>query len=101
MKSAIVKRSILRAGRNTSVSLEDAFWKSLKDIAQIKRKLLSELIGEIDAARGTDNLSSAIRQFVLNHYLARGAAARLDALEFRPRIPGLSTQRRSSRVTVE
>jgi hypothetical protein len=53
--------------------------------------LLSELIGEIDAARGTDNLSSAIRQFVLNHYLARGSSVELG----RARVPtsktGLST----------
>jgi predicted DNA-binding ribbon-helix-helix protein len=77
MKSAIVKRSILLAGRNTSVSLEDAFWKSLKDIAKIKRKLLSELIIEIDVARGKHNLSSAIRQHVLNHYMAQGGRLEL------------------------
>jgi hypothetical protein len=33
MKSSIVKRSIVVAGHNTSVSLEDAFWKMLKEIA--------------------------------------------------------------------
>ena len=33
MKSPVVKRSIVIANHKTSVSLEDAFWKSLKDIA--------------------------------------------------------------------
>ena len=30
MKSPVVKRSIILAGRKTSVSLEDAFWTGLK-----------------------------------------------------------------------
>ena len=33
MKSPVVKRSIVIAGHKTSVSLEDAFWKALKEIA--------------------------------------------------------------------
>ena len=33
MKSLIVKRSILLAGRKSSVSLEDEFWNALKKIA--------------------------------------------------------------------
>ncbi|MFZ1088980.1 MAG: ribbon-helix-helix domain-containing protein, partial [Xanthobacteraceae bacterium] len=33
MKSLIVKRSVVLGGHKTSVSLEDAFWKSLKQIA--------------------------------------------------------------------
>jgi predicted DNA-binding ribbon-helix-helix protein len=37
MKSSIVKRSIVVAGHNTSVSLEDAFWKMLKEIASGRR----------------------------------------------------------------
>ena len=34
MKSPVVKRSIVLAGHKTSVSLEDAFWEGLKDIAK-------------------------------------------------------------------
>jgi predicted DNA-binding ribbon-helix-helix protein len=33
MKSPVVKRSVVVAGHKTSVSLEDAFWESLKKIA--------------------------------------------------------------------
>jgi predicted DNA-binding ribbon-helix-helix protein len=71
MKSPVVKRSIVIAGHKTSVSLEDAFWRALKDIALNKRMTLSDLVGSIDAERQQGNLSSAIRLFVLDHYQAR------------------------------
>ena len=71
MKSAIVKRSIILSGHNTSVSLEDAFWEGLKDIAKNRRTTLSDLIGSIDLDREHANLSSALRLFVLNHYQTR------------------------------
>ena len=73
MKSLIVKRSIVLSGHKTSVSLEDAFWRGLKDIATTRRTTLSDLIGSIDAGRQQGNLSSALRLFVLNHYQARAA----------------------------
>jgi len=72
-KSLVSKRSIFIAGHKTSVSLEDAFWEGLKDIAKTKRKTLSDLVGGIDTDREHANLSSAIRLFVLNHYQARAA----------------------------
>jgi predicted DNA-binding ribbon-helix-helix protein len=68
MKSPISKRSIVIGGHKTSVSLEDEFWKSLKDIAGARHMSLSELIGKIDADRQHGNLSSAIRLFVLGVY---------------------------------
>jgi hypothetical protein len=34
MKSPVIKRSIIIDGHKTSVSLEDAFWSGLKEIAQ-------------------------------------------------------------------
>ena len=71
MKSQIVKRSIVIAAHKTSVSLEDAFWKALKDIAAGRDMTLSELVGAIDAKRRHGNLSSAVRLFVLDYYQAR------------------------------
>jgi predicted DNA-binding ribbon-helix-helix protein len=71
MKSAIVKRSVVLAGHKTSVSLEEAFWRGLKDIASSRRSTLSNLIGSINTDREQGNLSSAIRLFVLSHYQAR------------------------------
>ena len=71
MKSPVIKRSIVIAGHKTSVSLEDAFWKGLKDIAAGRRTTLSDLVAAIDSERRHGNLSSAIRLFVLDHYQAR------------------------------
>jgi predicted DNA-binding ribbon-helix-helix protein len=68
MKSQVVKRSIVIAGHKTSVSLEDAFWKGLKEIAATRNIPLSDLVSTIDNERQHGNLSSAIRLFVLDHY---------------------------------
>jgi predicted DNA-binding ribbon-helix-helix protein len=71
MKSPVVKRSIVIAGHKTSVSLEDAFWKGLKEIAGARNMTLSDLVATIDGGRHHGNFSSAIRLFVLEHYRAR------------------------------
>ena len=68
MKSLISKRSVIIDGRKTSVSLEDAFWQALRDIAKRRGETLSCLVGSIDANRQQANLSSAIRLFVLGVY---------------------------------
>src|SRR6266568_1580700 len=68
MKSLVAKRSIVAAGHKTSVSLEDAFWNSLKEIASGRNITLSDLVTAIDSERRQGNLSSAIRLFVLNFY---------------------------------
>jgi predicted DNA-binding ribbon-helix-helix protein len=68
MKSPVVKRSIVIAGHKTSVSLEDAFWKGLKEIAGGRDLTLSDLVASIDTDRHQGNLSSAIRLFVLDHF---------------------------------
>ncbi len=68
MKSPVVKRSIVIAGHKTSVSLEDAFWKGLKEIADAREMTLCELVASIDTDRKHGNLSSAIRLFVLDHF---------------------------------
>ena len=71
MKSLVIKRSIVIAGHKTSISLEDAFWTALKDIALAQHTTLSELVATIDSQRRHGNLSSAIRLFVLEHFQAR------------------------------
>jgi predicted DNA-binding ribbon-helix-helix protein len=75
MKSPVVKRSIVIANHKTSVSLEDAFWKGLKDIAHDRDVTLSDLVATIDTERLHGNLSSAIRLFVLDHYRNKTAAS--------------------------
>ncbi len=68
MKSPVVKRSIVIAGHKTSVSLEDAFWQALKEIAGSRDMNLSDVVASIDTDRRHGNLSSAIRLFVLDHF---------------------------------
>jgi predicted DNA-binding ribbon-helix-helix protein len=66
-----VKRSIVVGGHKTSVSLEEPFWTSMKEISLARTMTLSELVGEIDTSRQQGNLSSAIRLFVLDHFRGR------------------------------
>jgi predicted DNA-binding ribbon-helix-helix protein len=68
MKSTVIKRSVRVDGRNTSVTLEDAFWNSLKEIADSRGQTLPDLIARIDAERRSANLSSNLRLFVLGFY---------------------------------
>ena len=68
MKSLVVKRSIVVAGHKTSVTLEDAFWNGLKEIASGRNITLSDLVTAVVSERRQGNLSSAIRLFVLDFY---------------------------------
>ena len=89
MKSPVVKRSIVIAGHKTSVSLEDAFWTGLKEIAAKRDLTLSDMVAAIDQDRRHGNLSSAIRLFVLDYY--RGGLATAHA-EPKPAVmsPGVN-----------
>ena len=73
MTAGIVKRSVVIAGHSTSVSLEAPFWDALREIAAARGRSVQALIGEIDAGRGEQNLSSAIRVFVLGAVRAETA----------------------------
>jgi predicted DNA-binding ribbon-helix-helix protein len=68
LKSQVVKRSIIVANQQTSVSLESAFWHGLKEIARLRNMRLADLATMIDSERQHGNLSSAIRLFVLGYY---------------------------------
>lgn len=83
MSSPVVKRSIVIAGHKTSVSLEDAFWQGLKEIAVLRQMTLSDLVASIDTDRRHGNLSSAIRLFVLDYYRAQGNDPRKESDQVR------------------
>lgn len=75
MKSLVIKRSIVIHGHKTSVSLEDSFWRSLKDLATAGTTTLSDLVSAIaDSRVEGGNLSSAIRVHVLSHFRDKAAA---------------------------
>jgi len=70
MAQARNKRSLTIARHRTSITLEDAFWDALGEIARAEGKSVAALVGEIDqgrSARATkqQSLSAAIRLYVL------------------------------------
>lgn len=67
------KRSVRISDHPTSITLEDPFWDSLILIAKERGQSLNTIITEIDENRGSDNLSSSIRIFILNHYKTKKA----------------------------
>jgi predicted DNA-binding ribbon-helix-helix protein len=73
--SGVEKHSMVIAGHRTSISLEAAFWRALKDIARAQGVSLAALVGEVDSRRGAANLSSALRVFVLTQAQANAAHA--------------------------
>ena len=71
------KRSLTIARHRTSISLEDAFWDSLADLARGEGKSIAELVGEIDRRRSEQppprpSLSAAVRVYVLER-MKRGS----------------------------
>src|SRR6185312_39141 len=58
--SSVVKRSVVRNGHKSSISLEDQFWDALREIADHDQVAISTLVATIDHERTTSNLSSAI-----------------------------------------
>jgi predicted DNA-binding ribbon-helix-helix protein len=71
---SIVKRSVVIAGHQTSVSLEHAFWQALKQAAARRAMTINDLVTHIDQQR-QGNLSSAIRVFLLEESLRGQTAA--------------------------
>lgn len=61
------KISVIIANRHqTSISLEEEFWTELQNIAHNKNISINQLVTEIDSKREQENLSSAIRIYILN-----------------------------------
>jgi predicted DNA-binding ribbon-helix-helix protein len=69
-----VKRSVLIAGHQTSISLEPIFWHALEISARDQAIPVNALVAQIDAARlnvkRPPNLTSAIRQWLFARALS-------------------------------
>lgn len=62
------KISVIIASRHsTSISLEEEFWTELQNISKEKCMSINQLVTEIDSLREKENLSSAIRIYILRH----------------------------------
>ncbi|NVO55160.1 ribbon-helix-helix domain-containing protein [Rhodobacteraceae bacterium B1Z28] len=69
MSGRPIKRSLTLKGHRTSVSLEDEFWQTFREIAKSKDMPINVLAAEIDVDRDPETgLASAIRVFILNWY---------------------------------
>ena len=66
------KVSVLIAKRHTtSITLEDEFYDTLKEIAKTQKRSISNIITEIDSKRGTRALSSSVRVYILEQMKSR------------------------------
>lgn len=65
MPTTVKKRSVVVGGHRTSISLEQAFWEALQQVASGQGKTINQMVSDIDAER-SGNLSSAIRVFILD-----------------------------------
>ena len=65
------KRSLTLRGHRTSVSIEDRFWSAFCAIARDRDLAINELAAKIDEGRDieTEGLASAIRDYVLQHFM--------------------------------
>jgi predicted DNA-binding ribbon-helix-helix protein len=80
MKSLVVRHTIIIDGHKTSVSLENTFWRDLKEIAHAQEATLSELVAKIDQTREQGNLSSAIRLSCWNTSVGVGKGTAIKQL---------------------
>lgn len=70
----MIKISVLIAGRHaTSISLEEEFYEEFLNIAESMKMSRNQLVTYIDKTRTAENLSSAVRVFVLNYYKEKSA----------------------------
>ncbi len=70
MSGRPVKHSLTLRAHRTSVSLEEEFWRAFREIAKSRGLPINALAAQIDDTRDLDTgLASAIRVFVLRHYM--------------------------------
>jgi len=79
MNSTLVKRSVVIAGHRVDIRIEGLFWISLEEIARAEATTMSRLVATIDAGRDGTDLISAIRVYVIDHFMAR--VENLDSLD--------------------
>jgi predicted DNA-binding ribbon-helix-helix protein len=68
-ESRVVKRSVRIGAHNTSFTVEEEFWRGLKEISLVKQLPLANLLADIDSNREHSDFSSAVRLFVLDYYV--------------------------------
>ena len=67
------KRSVLVNGRKTSITIEDVYWRALREISIARQQTMNAIISEIDRSRTERTLSSAVRVWLLEPFRALAA----------------------------
>jgi predicted DNA-binding ribbon-helix-helix protein len=76
------KISVIIAKRHaTSITLEEPFYEQLCLMAASLGLTVNELITQIDMQRTNENLSSAVRLFILQHLLDKLKTSKTNASE--------------------
>jgi predicted DNA-binding ribbon-helix-helix protein len=72
VKVKLIKRSFrLRGQSPTSIQLEEPFWRALDDITAAKNMTIEQFVQSIDSLGSNKNRTSAVRLYVLEHFLRR------------------------------
>jgi|GEM_PF-364920 len=93
--SSVVKRSVIRNGHKSSISLEDQFWDALREIADHEHMAISALVATIDHGRTTNNL---LRSGSLCSIISGAAIAPSRRLPPQPKISHDEGSRRPPHV---
>jgi predicted DNA-binding ribbon-helix-helix protein len=71
MTSELTRRTVRIGGDRRDVTIEDQFWISLEEIAAQQGTTTSQLVMRIEQDCRGENLSSAIRVYVIDHFMTR------------------------------
>lgn len=66
--STLINRNVTVTGRRTSVRLEQPMWDALEEICRRERKVLNQLVSEIDHGRQESSLTAAIRVTIMQYF---------------------------------
>jgi predicted DNA-binding ribbon-helix-helix protein len=76
-----VTRTVVVRGRRTSIRIESVFWTLLTALAEAERTSIDDVLSELDARRGSLNLTAAIRVFTVTYFQGSPPAHRQPAEE--------------------
>ena len=66
----LVRPSVYVRGSKVTISLEPSIWEAFQEIAAEQGKTVNELATEIEQRRIGNNLSAAIRVYIIDYYRA-------------------------------
>ena len=68
MASTLINRNVTVMGRRTSVRLEQPMWDALEEICRRERKVMNQLVTEIEHSRQESSLTAAIRVTIMLYF---------------------------------